>query len=291
MKTPLSPTAQRLPRALSMACLCAMLLAGCITGAAPKTIQFADLGTHRLAYIAQGAGTPTVVFLSGLDSKLTVWQKVQPEVAKFTKTIAYDRGGVGWSDNSPEPRDGLTIARELHAFLEKAGCAPPYLLCAHSMGGLYARLFAANYRDEVAGLVLIDATSEDLAILQAHLLSRGVVRAIENAERPMRNSPLRYGVSGEWFNRNKTFDEVRAQAKLPDVPLVYLGQDVGKRMQHGKAAPSKKANYARDLALAQTKLVPNGKYEVVPGTGHNIHLQRPDVVVRTIKDMIDSRRK
>ena len=46
----------------------------------------------------------------------------------------------------------------LYALLEAAKEKGPYILVAHSIGGAYMRIFAAQHREEVAGLVLVDAT-------------------------------------------------------------------------------------------------------------------------------------
>ncbi len=86
---------------------------------------------------------------------------MQPQVAERTRVVAYDRAGVGWSDRGPEPRDGRQIATELHTALEAAAVGGPYVLVGHSFGGVYVRIFADLYPDEVAGLVLVDPTHPD----------------------------------------------------------------------------------------------------------------------------------
>ena len=52
-------------------------------------------------------------------------------------------------------------ARELHALLQNAGVAGPYVLVGHSLGGLSVRMYADQYPDEVAGMVLIEGTNPD----------------------------------------------------------------------------------------------------------------------------------
>jgi pimeloyl-ACP methyl ester carboxylesterase len=86
------------------------------------------------------------------------WANVQPEVAKITRVCAYDRAGTGWSEPGPEPRDPRQIARELHALLGNAGIDGPYVLVGQSFGGLYARMYASRYPNEVQGMVLVDAS-------------------------------------------------------------------------------------------------------------------------------------
>src|SRR6476619_7104545 len=120
----------------------------------------ADGPTLRM--MMAGDGKATVVFESGSGSPLETWIRVQPEVSRFAKTISYDRAGNGLSTKGATPRDGRNIATELHAALRNAQAAPPYILVGHSLGGPYIRIFAGMYPDEVAGLVLVDPTQEEL---------------------------------------------------------------------------------------------------------------------------------
>jgi pimeloyl-ACP methyl ester carboxylesterase len=82
---------------------------------------------------------------------------IAPAVAATTRVCVYDRSGYGWSDPAQGPEDGRTVAANLHAVLTAAGVAPPYVLAAHSSGGVYARIFAGLYPSDVAGLVMLDA--------------------------------------------------------------------------------------------------------------------------------------
>ncbi|MDQ3827610.1 MAG: alpha/beta hydrolase, partial [Actinomycetota bacterium] len=86
------------------------------------------------------------------------WANVQRVVAKTTRVCAYDRAGMGWSEPGPEPRDAKQISSELHTLLKGAGTVGPYVLVGHSTGGLYARMYAALYPEEVAGMVLVDSS-------------------------------------------------------------------------------------------------------------------------------------
>jgi pimeloyl-ACP methyl ester carboxylesterase len=97
-----------------------------------------------------------VILEAAADMMSADWAWVQPALAKQTRVCAYDRAGMGWSDSGAGPRDAQHVTTELHALLTRAGINPPYILVGHSVGGLYVRLFAAQYPEEVVGLVLID---------------------------------------------------------------------------------------------------------------------------------------
>jgi len=95
-----------------------------------------------------------VILEAGIAATSLSWALVQREALKFTRVIAYDRAGLGWSDSIDTPRTPSRIARELHEMLRAAGIAPPFLLVGHSFGGLVVERFAIDFPGEVAGLVL-----------------------------------------------------------------------------------------------------------------------------------------
>jgi pimeloyl-ACP methyl ester carboxylesterase len=122
----------------------------------PPPGDLVNLDGRNLHLLSKGAGSPTVIFESGLMSTVMSWHDMQPEIAKVARTVCYDRAGLGWSDPGPLPRDASQIVDELHRLLEQSRVPPPYILVGHSFAGLTTRLFAARYPQQVAGLVLID---------------------------------------------------------------------------------------------------------------------------------------
>jgi pimeloyl-ACP methyl ester carboxylesterase len=78
-------------------------------------------------------------------------------VAAETTVCVYDRAGRGLSEPSSGPHDGESIAADLRAALEGADVDGPYVLVGHSSGGVYVRIFASKYPEDVAGMVLLDA--------------------------------------------------------------------------------------------------------------------------------------
>ena len=114
---------------------------------------------RRMNLHCTGAGAPTVVFEGGWTTPTAGWRKVQPDVARLTRACSYDRAGYGFSDPGPLSRTAGAEADDLRALLRASGERGPYVLVAHSMGGLVARLFVDRNRRDVAGLVLVDPSS------------------------------------------------------------------------------------------------------------------------------------
>ena len=123
------------------------------------TGRLIDVGGHKLYLNCVGSGSPTVVLEPGAGGTSSQLGWITPAVARTTRVCVYDRAGRGWSETADTPQDGAQIATDLHTLLHRAGETGPYVLAGHSFGGLYVRIFAAHYPDEVAGLVLVDSTA------------------------------------------------------------------------------------------------------------------------------------
>jgi pimeloyl-ACP methyl ester carboxylesterase len=118
-----------------------------------------DVGGHRLHLNCTGSGGPTVVLQSGLGEMSANWARIAPAVSRTTRVCAYDRAGQGWSEDAPRLQDGAEAAADLHTLLRRAGENGPYVLVGHSIGGDHAMAYAARYPEQVAGMVLLDATN------------------------------------------------------------------------------------------------------------------------------------
>jgi pimeloyl-ACP methyl ester carboxylesterase len=127
----------------------------------PPPGKLVDVGGHRLHLWCMGEGSPTVVLDSGVGGFSLSWRRVQLAVAEFTSVCSYDRAGFGWSEPGPMPRTSEQIVRESHNLLRNGGLKGPYVLVGHSFGGFNVRLYANQYPDEVAGVVLIDSSHPD----------------------------------------------------------------------------------------------------------------------------------
>jgi pimeloyl-ACP methyl ester carboxylesterase len=125
----------------------------------PTPGQLIDVGGHRLHLHCTGSGSPTVVLEPGGGASSSDFAWITPVVARDTTVCVYDRAGRGWSDATDSPQDGTHIAEDLHTLLERAHVPGPYVLAGHSFGGLYVQSFAAQFPDQVAGMVLLDSTA------------------------------------------------------------------------------------------------------------------------------------
>jgi pimeloyl-ACP methyl ester carboxylesterase len=136
----------------------------------PPFGRLIHVGGHRLHLLSRGTEGPTVVIEQGAGGPSLAWLPLQEKIAEFAHVCIYDRAGYQWSDAVPGPRSLEDRVKDLHALLVNAGLPAPYVLVGHSYGGFLVRLFAREYPDSVAGLVLVD-TPHEQGYCQREILS------------------------------------------------------------------------------------------------------------------------
>ena len=273
--------------------------------AASKTLVEVD--GHKLNVRLSGTarpGVPTVVFESGLGSPpFDTWNTVSSGVAATTRTVAYDRAGIGASEPGPEPRSIKQIVAELHALLAKLEVPPPYVLVGHSWGGPIIHSFAATYPKEIAGLVYVDPS--DFTQTEADILAlwekagatdgRDGLRKMQ--EQMTASAPA--GVKAEFRELDRMerggFAELRAAGEPPDVPVVFLvagkpqplpptANFPGDYDRFFQASLEQRLNHFSRLAQRASK----GTLVHTSKSGHFLHSTEPELVVWAIQRVLSS---
>jgi pimeloyl-ACP methyl ester carboxylesterase len=136
--------------------------------AEPKGLMYDVGGGRMMRMVCDGRADrtrPTVIFESGAFGFSGDWAHVQSRLtAQGVRSCAYDRAGMGLSDPSPEPRDGVNVARDLEKLLTAARIDGPLVLVGHSMAGSRLRLYANRNPARVRGLVFVDTTPSEAAL-------------------------------------------------------------------------------------------------------------------------------
>jgi pimeloyl-ACP methyl ester carboxylesterase len=142
----------------------------------PPPGELIDAGGHRLHRVCAGTEAPTVLFEAGIAASSLSWTRVMPEVAAFAGTCAYDRAGLGWSEQSRTPRSVDHMVAELRGVLAGAASGGPAVLVGHSFGAFLVLVYASRYPADTAGLVLLDPPTEwqNMDASRVSLLRRGV---------------------------------------------------------------------------------------------------------------------
>jgi pimeloyl-ACP methyl ester carboxylesterase len=282
----------------------------------PMPGQLVDIGSFKMHIYCAGQGSPTILLDAGMGDSFISWHKVQPEIAKFTRVCSYDRAGLGYSDSSPRPRTSRVIVDELHSLLQQAGITGPLILVGHSMGGFDVRLYASLYRSEVVGMVLVDSSHPEqqkrlppaLNDLDATWLREqeffeftmpfGIPRLLGfcGSDAAVRAVDCNFHSVRESVAELKAISESAAQTaatgSLGDMPLVVLSHDPDTPQPDLPEDLVKPANDAwQQMQEELAHLSSKAKQVIAKNSGHYIQLDRPDLVIKAVRSVVDQARE
>ena len=283
----------------------------------PQIGRSVDIGGRSLNIYCAGEGNPTVVLLRGGFS----WILVQPDVSRVTRACWYDPAGMGWSEPSSGTHSSFSIASDLHRLLQRANVSPPYVLVGHSVGGFDARAFYRLYPDEVAGIVLVDASHEDYnariqvgnplcprcprrpAVFVARVLGTvGLFRLFASQPGPAPDgmTPQEWATiaslqrqytriaAGLRQDPRVNEEQMRTDRNLGRVPLVVL--------TGGRTFASSDPREAQEFARAQrtwiemqaelARLSTRGRHVIVEKSGHMMPYETPEAVIGAVLDIV-----
>ena len=249
--------------------------------ASPAHDALIDLGGFKIFASESGAGSPTVVFESGVGEDTSTWQHVQPAIAKFTQTFVYDRAGLGKSEPSPKPRSVEELVLELHQLLQAAHVPPPYILVGHSLGGALVQLYAHDYPAEIAGIVFVDPEDGRLIDeLHARMPVDDWRKRQEMLDRMMAAaSPTQAAELEATKASGKT---LAAAFPLPKVPIVLL---TGTLKDPGFPGNPLEQDIKLDLQNQLLAQLPGARHVLVPQSRHYIQDDAPDLVIDAVHEV------
>lgn len=282
----------------------AMLLGGC-TGSSPKVAPPGDfaglvsIGGRRNVYLdSRGAGSPTVVLISGARGAFDDWSTViengemkpspsavLPQVALFTRVCAFDRPGTTRLDGSStpttpvvQPTSAVDGVADLHALLSASKISGPYVLVAHSLGGTIAKLYASTYPDQVVGLVLVDPFSEFLKTSLSPAQWMQFTREAIQLGDPIELEAADYETS---------VAALLAARPVRRIPVVVLTAD--KQFEFGAGGAETWPAWRE--AHSQLAALLHARHVTETNSSHGIQLEQPQVVIGAIRQVVDAVRR
>jgi len=216
------------------------------------------------------------------------------------------------------PRTSLRIAREMHTLLKNAGEMPPYVLVGSSFGGYNVRVFNGLYPDEVAGIVLADATQEDQyellpkawsAISAAQLkhcerqaryaffvVDLGIgrlllrVRGVDQGSYLILQTKYLRARASELEQIRVSAEQARAADHISDKPLVVLtaAENSDAILSSGLSKQDFEEFqriWVDDLQMRLARLSTRGRRIMVRGSGHDVPSDRPESIVNSVHEL------
>jgi pimeloyl-ACP methyl ester carboxylesterase len=239
--------------------------------------------------------------------------------------LIYDRAGYGWSDLSTKPRTSRQIVDELRQLLKQAGIKAPYILVGMSFGGLPVRLFAYEYPEEVAGMVLVDVTHERLydrfppamvklneqfdwwamnilpvaarfgllrllVLLDYLPLAPGLFKKFPVFSRPQAKAVYAQTKFWDAFGQesagfNATIMQVQSARTAKPFPAIPLVVMSAGKQDFGLS--QEVIQIQKELLIDLASQSPHGVHIVSDKTGHLIQLDDPELVVNAIRAVVN----
>jgi len=211
---------------------------------------------------------------------------VFPAVTKFARVCNYDRPNTTAPEDRKErngivstpvrqPHEVQSDVADLHALLVAAGETGPYVLVAHSYGGLIAELFSSTYPKEVSGLVLLDITSQFLRRTET---SQELTDLVSHGRKAQNGG-------GERLELGRAIDAVLAAPAVPAVPTIVFVAD--KRPKNASPALTAHILEANELLAKHM----HARLITDTNSGHNLQVEQPQLVVSATREVVDAARK
>jgi len=234
-----------------------------------------DVGDRELYLDCRGEGSPTVILEPGQGDDRSDYEAIQTVLAETTTACSYDRANVGQSGSAPTPRTSVEVVEDLHALLEAADVAPPYVLAGTSAGGFFAMHFARAYPDEVTGVLAMNPPplARDWVGRAYPRLSKAEVAEEKAFYRGDNPENIDWSTSGE---------QMVTQA-APEIPLVLL-HSTATQCEGEVGACTKTAELYLKLGEEYAAAWPCGTFEAVDLT-HSIQLADEEKVLGIIEEL------
>jgi pimeloyl-ACP methyl ester carboxylesterase len=236
-------------------------------------------GGHRLAFYVTPGRLPAIVLDSGGGSDASYWKNLVPVLARDTgsEVIAYDRAGMGASDEVPGPWTVQDATADLGAGLTALGLTHDVVLVSHSEAGEIATCFANQHPGWIAGAVLVDASLPDFytdsEISRIVAVNQQQIAALASQPSTKQTRQLQ-AVAQNYAPWHTTYHQMSWPRNIPATVIASAKTPFD-------ASPSD-AQLWREAQTSFAAEAPNRRLITAAGTSHDVPLDRPDIVIQAV---------
>jgi pimeloyl-ACP methyl ester carboxylesterase len=288
----------------------------------PPPGKLVDIGGRKLHLLCSGAGSPAVILMAGGGAFSIDWALVQPRLANSTRVCSYDRAGLAWSDPGPADETVEQTISDLHTLLTHSEEKGPYVLVGASVAGIFIQAYQRAYPTSVAGLVFTNSSNRIGRLVNGKAgliwnLTEAQIRSTfplpasakghipTREDEPFNRLPPDLQATRMWLDqqlwknwnpsterpdstlswRNEFLREFAATDANNAPPLGALPVGV---ISSGPAANESERHSRAGAAARLDFLSSNTLHVTASGSGHEIHLYQPDIVVQAIERVVSS---
>ncbi|AMS27299.1 hypothetical protein AEM51_10005 [Bacteroidetes bacterium UKL13-3] len=275
--------------------------------------QFAIHQDIHIAYMDEGSGPQTILFIHGLANYAPVWKYQIAELRKTNRCIAIDLPGNGYSSRGEYPYTMFFYAECVARFIEKMELKN-VVLTGHSMGGQIALIIALRYPHLLDKLVLVAPAGLEYFASHEVMMMNGML-SIGNlfyADEFHLESAIRQSFFNTQNESATIIDDLKTimnahnmkqwrdmslssikgmlneqvQQYLPNITLptlIVFGQKdamIPNTLIHFGETPE-------SIAKKAAELIPNASYKMIAQAGHFVQLEKADEVNSIILSFVN----
>ena len=247
-----------------------------------KNRSIAKVNGHSIEFAFSKKSSPVIVFLSGGGpSGIAAWSRVYPKLSEKYSVFAYNRLGSGKSSKSKIPQTAPYIVKTLHTMLHTINIKPPYILVGHSLGGIYANLYARYYPNDLSGVVLVDSSHpQQRKKFKEHNVKVGMMSRVM-LKTYMRFNPTKYS---EIETFSQAAEHLKQAPKFPKIPLVVISANKKPKSKNRLRIQQVMHSLHKEFA----KLSPNSRHLFANKSGHIIPRQQPEIIIEAVDWIVRS---
>ncbi|CVK21417.1 alpha/beta fold hydrolase [Sporomusa sphaeroides] len=284
-----------------------------------------NIGNKNIEVMLTGEGQ-CICILPGMASSMDEWEIVVNGLAKQAKVIVFHRAGCGKSELGEEKKNTNSTVNDLYKLLGNLDIHDPVILVGHSYGGLCVQHFAISHPNYVSAVILVEANSTEMHLLNdaigsnqnkhmieiwrlwskmepaqinSKLSSQSVPDltnfSVEARERILQfkiNPKMYQAMAEEMEELENSAQAIRVAGSFPQIPLTVIGRDpdYSFRLLTKQGMPEQLAKKIEDvwqeLITKQLDLSKNSKYIEAEQSGHGVHIDRPDIIINAVLSVI-----
>ena len=247
-----------------------------------------DVGGCRLYFsVIPGSGDTVILEVGGGDDS-SGWDPFPMQLAQETgaTVVTYDRAGFGKSDLPTTPYNLLEETDWLMTGLQELGLAQDILLVGHSYGGWRIHLTASRYPAAVRGLVFIDPFSTEFVDLLG-------VGYLDMHPMAAKDPPFDTSNPGSLTKNQRALVRMVADGLGPKVKVmrntsIPTGIPVriitaGIPWWH---TPAEDSAWRKSHEIMRDS-IPGATLIVAEGCDHMIPEKMPEIIIQTIKEILE----
>lgn len=225
-----------------------------------------------------GSGGLPVVFIHSAGGNTTHWAAQLAHLRKTRRALALDLRGHGLSQ-PPKDRDYRLVSqtRDIDAVVNRAGIRK-FILVGHSMGGSVSVAYAGFHPDRVSGLLMVDTggDSRQFSEIQRQQIIKAMKSDAFTTVTEIYWDQLLEGSTPDVYERiMNDMKKMPKEMVISQVRELFLFDPKPSlsRYQGPKLAVVTPSN---DTKFSLHRIRSGFPHVVVKGTGHWIHLDKPD---------------